>query len=216
MNMNMQSLVVERVIAALSKVHEKHAECSYAVLNDVALVVYGLVKPLEEVRLIIDESCAEEVVQALLSEFDVEAYLAETTSRLKAQGLAAISTRFYPLLVVELASTSLDRELVKNSIEVHVEGSKLKVPKLEYLIAKLASMKLYPYLEYALALLVAWILRLDVDSLVSLLRSTGVDIDVIINRLKLVCSLLGAFDRFSREAELLKSLITRMRAGQVL
>lgn len=204
-------MIVSRVLEVLVEVYARHRECRYAVLNDPAVVLYGLVKPVEEVRVIADHSCAENLLHTVLAAFNVEEQYVEALSRLREQGLVAVSTRFYPLLVFEVARSQIDLLLVENTIDVELDGIVLRIPRLEYLIAKLIHMNVYPYTEYAYALLIPWIKRLDVEVLLHLLRVAGVDINRVVRRLEDMYWLSTPFPNLLEELKLALSLVGRVR-----
>lgn len=169
---------VQAVYSALATITREHSCSEYSVLNDVATALYGLIKPLEEVRYVVSSESAERVVYTILRAHSVSEHYAVVLERLKEQGLVAVSTVFYPLLVVEVARGRLDRELLASSQLVGISDYKLCAPRLEHLVAKLISMKLYPYSLYGYTLLFTWLSagRINVELLVNLLGISGVNV----------------------------------------
>lgn len=167
------------VFTALTNITREHSCSEYTVLNDVATALYGLVKPLEEVRYLVSSDRAESLVHTILKAHGVSEHHAEVREKLREQGLVAVSTVFYPLLVVETARGPLERELISRSQLVSIGEYKLCAPRLEHLIVKLISMKLYPYSLYGYTLFFTWLSsgRINVELLVDLLRTSGVSVE---------------------------------------
>ncbi|MEM3345867.1 MAG: hypothetical protein QXR36_00355 [Desulfurococcaceae archaeon] len=214
MNKTIDSLIVEKVLNALSEVYRKHKSCKYAVLNDVSVVLYGLVKPIEEVRIVSKRDCAEELLYTLLKAFNVEENYAEAVKNLRDHGVVAVSTIFYPLVVVETARSSIDELLVENTIDVELDNYFLRIPKLQHLIAKLIHIGVYPYTEYAYALLVQWLKRIDTDELISLFVKSEIDLEKVVSKLRTILELFAGFPDLTEEFKLGMSLIDKLQRKQ--
>jgi len=207
-----RSLIVEKVLSAASSIARKHANCKHAVLNDLATALYGLVKPIDEARFIVETNCAEEVVGTLLGGFGVEEHYSEAISRLREQGLVAVSTRFYPLLVIEIARSPVDFALVESAIDVQINGYVLRIPRPSHLVAKMASLNMYPYVEYACSLLASWIKRLDLDEVIGLLLLARVDLNKLAEKLSILLELLQAFPEYESERTLLAKFVEELKS----
>ncbi|MEZ0393708.1 MAG: hypothetical protein ABWK00_01480 [Desulfurococcaceae archaeon] len=144
-----------------------------SVLNDVATALYGIMRPVEEVRIVVGGLGPGEAAEAVASALGMEAFVAEISERLSSVGIVALNPVFSPLVVVELARGELDELLLEHSPEVEVLGAGLAIPELEFLIARLASMGSYPHAALAAALQVAWDGLLRHDLLSQLLDLAG-------------------------------------------
>jgi hypothetical protein len=196
---------VHFAFSALTTITRRHKCHEFTVLNDIATALYGLVKPLEELRYLVSAESAESVVYTILEAHGVSRHYSEVLERIREQGLVAVSTVFYPLLVIEVALKPLDREVLRSSRLVNVEEHELCMPGLEHLIAKLVSTKLYPYTLYGYTLLFTWLSSrsLDVKLLGELLRTSGVSVEEFVREIESMFEHLQLF----RPHELDKSLL---------
>lgn len=210
--MSSKPLIVSRVLGVLREIYERHKMCQYAALNDIAVIVYGLVKPVEEVRVLVDPTCSEEILYTLLRAFNIEEHYVEALERLKEQKVVAVSTRFYPPVVVELARSNLDKELLQSAVDIDVDGIYIRIPKLEHLIAKLLSTGLYPYTAYAYALTVAWIKRLNIKEFIEVLLRSDIDIGRLADKLEGMYILSRALPQVRDEFEKAMTLIRELKS----
>lgn len=183
--------------------------CEYTVLNDIATVLYGLVRPVEEVRYLISENNVENTLQAILEAHGVQEHYDEALRKLRDQGLIAVSTVFYPLVVIEVAIRRLDKEVLSNTQLVDLGEYRLCIPRLEHLIVKLLSMNLYPYTLYGYTLLFAWLntRKLDLKLLAGLLKNTIVNVESVVRELVSLFEHLSLF----KPQELDKSLLEYLK-----
>jgi len=189
------SLLVHVVFSALNTITKRLNNCEYTVLNDIATVLYGLIKPVEEVRYLISENNVENILSTILEAHGVHEHYEEALKKLREQGLIAISTVFYPLVVIEIASGRLDKDVLSNTQLVDLGEYKVCIPRLEYLITKLLSMKLYPYTLYGYTLLFTWLntRQLDLKLLAGLLKNANMDVKNVIRELESIFDHLSLF-----------------------
>jgi hypothetical protein len=207
---------VHFAFSSLTAIAQRHKCGEFTVLNDVATALYGLVKPLEELRYLVSSESAESTIYTILEAHGVSRHYAEVLERIREQGLVAVSTIFYPLLVIEVASKPLERELLSNSRLVRLEEYTLCIPRLEHLIVKLISTRLYPYTLYGYTLFFTWLSsrRLDVELLSKLLGISGVSVEEFIREVEEMFKHLQLFRPHELDESLLeyfKSLISSVK-----
>lgn len=209
--MSARSLIVNKVLDALREVYDRHKTCRHAILNDVSVAIYGLVKPIEEVRVLVDSACSTELLYTLLRAFNVEEHYADALEKLKEQGIVAVSTRFYPLIVVELSRTSLDRLILDSVVDVKIDDVQFRMPRLEHLVVKLISIGLYPYTAYAYTLIVAWIKQINIDEIFSVLDMAGIDPEQLARKLESMYALSLSLPHVRDEFERIMALVHGLR-----
>lgn len=204
------SLLVHVVFSALNTITKRLNSCEYTVLNDIATTLYGLIRPIEEVRYLISENNVENMLHTILEAHSVQEYYDEALRKLRDQGLIAISTVFYPLVVIEVASGRLDKDVLSSTQLVDLKEYRVCIPRLEHLIAKLLSMKLYPYTLYGYTLLFTWLntKHLDLKLLADLLKNTNVNVESVVRELESIFEHLSLF----KPQELDKSLLEYLKA----
>jgi len=165
----------------------------------------------EEVRYIVSRDNLESIIHTILEAHGVGGHYSEVLERIKDQRLVAVSTVFYPLLVLEIALNPLEDNILTNSQLVDINEYKLCIPKLEYLIAKLISMKLYPYNIYGYTLFFTWLNteKLDFKLLVELLKISNVNLREVVSEIENMSNYLQLFKPQKLEKSLLefKSLV---------
>jgi len=197
---------VHFAFSALTTITQRHQCHEFTVLNDIATALYGLVKPLEELRYLVSAKSAENVVYTILDAHGVSRHYSEVLERIREQGLVAVSTIFYPLLVIEVALKPLDSEVLASSRLVNLEDHRLCIPRLEHLIAKLVSTKLYPYTLYGYTLLFTWLpsKSLDAKLLGELLRSSDVSVEQFMREVEFMFEHLQLFRPYELDRSLLE------------
>ncbi|ACL10652.1 hypothetical protein DKAM_0326 [Desulfurococcus amylolyticus 1221n] len=148
--------------------------CIVVFLNDVATSLYGLVNPLTEIRVLASSSCLDDALYMLLESFNIQEEYSKAREQLVGNRIVAVSTRTMPLLVIEAEKNNLDHEIVESPVKYMDEAFEFYIPQLEYLIVKLLSLRLYPYITYGITLLFSWADVIDMDLLSKALEISGV------------------------------------------
>ncbi|MEM4527597.1 MAG: hypothetical protein QXS23_00155 [Desulfurococcaceae archaeon] len=187
--------MVKHVFSSISRaVHElRRSGCKISLLNDIAVIVYGVVKPLEEVRIMVSADCVENALDNIMKSFNVFQHRFIAEKRLREHGVVAVSTIFYPLLVIELARSYIDEEVLANTEIFEISGYEIPIPRIEHLIAKMLSLGMFPYNVYAYTLLFSWIDNLDHSVLAKLIKSTGINIENFVRNLEDMVNHLDSF-----------------------
>jgi hypothetical protein len=148
--------------------------CMVVFLNDVATSLYGLVNPLTEIRVLASLACLDNALYTLLESFNIQEEYPKARKQLVGNGIVAVSTRTMPLLVIEAEKNNLDHEIVGSPVKYVDEAFEFYIPQLEYLIVKLLSLRLYPYITYGITLLFSWVDVINMDLLTKALEISGV------------------------------------------
>ena len=173
----MTSRVLEETLRLVEGVGRELRELgvNYVVLDDLATGLYGLVQPIEEVRVLVDAGRVDDVTRAVTSATQMGFIQAKLRASLREKGVAAVNLVTLPLLVIETAAAGLDVELLRESFAYSLLGLEVRLPPLEGLIAKLVARGQYPYTAKGLALMIAWADSLSKDRLKKSLEKGGVD-----------------------------------------
>jgi len=171
----LSSFIVASVLDSVTRASRAHSDqgCNVVFLNDISTNLYGLISPLTEIRALIPKDCIDFSTHTLLESFGISENYARVRSQLAERGIAAVSTRTRPLLVIEVATTRLDQDIVKSPVKYVDEHYEFHIPRLEHLIAKLLALELYPYTLYAASLLFTWIDLVNTELLLDSIEASG-------------------------------------------
>lgn len=183
-----------------------YSNVKYVFLNDLATALYGLVRPLGEIRILVEAGREVEVSKTIASVSKVPIPEIELESALRDRGVAAVNMATLPLLVVDVEKTILDSDLLERAEDLVISGFKVKIPPLEGLVARLLAQGQYPYVVQALTLLVTWVDAINGRGLAEVLRKGGVDVALLRRELEGLKRVLGGFPDLAGKLALLDSL----------
>ncbi|MCI4461904.1 MAG: hypothetical protein JHC12_02955 [Thermogladius sp.] len=183
-----------------------YSNVKYVFLNDLATALYGLLRPLGEIRILVEAGREVEVSKTIASVSKAPIPEIELASALRDRGVAAVNMATLPLLVVDVEKTGLDSDLLERAEDHLIGGFKVKIPPLEGLVARLLSQGQYPYVAQALTLLVTWVDAIDRKGLAEALRKGGVDTALLREELERLKMVLGGFPNLAGKKALLDSL----------
>ncbi|ADI32182.1 hypothetical protein [Staphylothermus hellenicus] len=164
-----------------------------AVLNDLAISLYGLIKPIDEIRILVENKELDSVAYVIARELGMSIYQKDIYNSLKTLGKAVVNPVFLPLTILEIAQTPLDIELLANRIKFAYEKIQINVPRLEHLVCKLLSYNAYPYNIYAFTLIITHKEIIDLDIVKKLLKNIGIEPDNIMKYILKIKSLIELF-----------------------
>jgi hypothetical protein len=183
-----------------------YSNVKYVFLNDLATALYGVLRPLGEIRILVEAGREAEVSKTIASVSKASIPDVKLASALRGRGVAAVNMTTLPLLVIDVEKTILDSDLLKQVEDHLICGFKVKIPLLEGLVARLLAQGQYPYVAQALTLLVAWVDAIDGRELARALRKGGVDIALLRKQLEGLKRVLGGFPDLAGKKVLLDSL----------
>jgi hypothetical protein len=126
-----------------------------SVLNDPAVILYGIIKSIDEIRILVEDKDIDTIAYIVGRELGMSIYERDISSSLKSIGKAVLNPVFIPLTIIETTSSELDKLLLENTIEFKHDNIWFNIPRIEYLIAKLLTYNAYPYNLYAYTLLLS-------------------------------------------------------------
>jgi hypothetical protein len=157
------------------------------ILNDPAITLYGIIKSIDEIRVLIENKDLDTIAYIVSKELGMSIYEKDISRSLKSIGKAVLNPVFIPLTIVETANSELDKLLLENILEFKYEDIWLNIPRIEYLIAKLLAYNAYPYNLYAYTLLLSHREIIDQELLKNILHLINInydDIEQVMNKAK--------------------------------
>lgn len=170
------------------------------ILSDLAVSLYGIIKPISEVRLLVENKDPDTVAYAVSKELGMGIYQKDILNSLKTIGKAVLNPVFIPLTIIEVAKTSLDKELLVNRIIFAHGEFRLKVPRIEYLVAKLLEYNSYPYNIYAYTLIIVHEKIIDFRIFNKLLKDINIDPERIKDKISKIASITSLFPELGMDS----------------
>ncbi|WP_440059279.1 hypothetical protein ACSU1N_05695 [Thermogladius sp. 4427co] len=208
----MKSLILEKTFEIVEELDSYllPKNVKYVVLNDIATALYGLVKPFEEVRILV-ESGREDLVSIAIANIAVtDVSPSRILEGLRRDGIVAVNMLTAPLLVVERARSRLDELVINEAVEERISRYKVRIPTLEGLIARLMQQAEYPYPAMGYTLLVSWIDSIDLDKLVEMIRISKVDFTVFKTALKKIMGIVKNHPTIKPREDLLSAILEKL------
>ncbi len=183
------------IISKISTIIEEHLarELKIVVLNDLASILYGLVKPVGEIRLLVDGKDLYTTTYIVSSVLGMGAYEKDILGSLKKLGVAVLNPVLLPLTIIETPRKNIDYVLLREPNDLVIEGYRIVLPKIEYYIAKLFSYGVYPYNVYALIHLLAYADVINAEEFKVAFRESSIDPKTVIKDLKNIEKLVSVF-----------------------
>lgn len=204
--MDLVDLVINRLKRITEEIETRNGKV--VLLNDVATTVYGIIKPMEENRLLVTHENIDEIVYQLSRILGVMLHSGDIHRSLKTLGIAVINPVTMPLFIIELPRSQIDKEIVdKENILVDSIGA-LRIPTLEYLIAKMLSLGRYPYTLYGYTLLISHLEIIDTTKLRKALKQAG--IKNISQSIEKFVEIAGIFPELGTKSKLIRRFIEEL------
>ncbi len=202
--------LVDIVITRLKRISEEieARNGKVVLLNDVAIATYGIIKPMEENRLLVAYENIDEIVYHVSRILGVSLHSEDIYRSLKTLGIAVINPVTMPLFIVELPRSQIDREIMDNENIVVSSIGALRIPTLEYLIAKMLSLGRYPYTLYGYTLLISHLESIDVARIRKALTQAG--IKNISQSIKKFVEIADVFPELGIKTKLLRKFIEEL------
>lgn len=136
------------------------------VLNDLATIIYGIPRIINEIRIIVSGNNVEEIANAISNVLGMYSYSDQLIDILYKRGSVAINPVTIPVVYIILAKSEIEKRCIYNSLAVDVIGYRILVPPLEEYVSYLLSLKAqYPYIIDAIALAILHSKRINIDRL---------------------------------------------------
>jgi len=143
------------------------------VLNDIATIMYGLIKPVAEIRILADGVDDDSLADIICYSLGMTMYREDILRNLKTINRAVLNPIFIPITIVEKPRKPLDKEILNGYLEFTYENITIYLPRIEYLIAKLIDIGGYPYIVDATTLLLGYIDIIDIDRIATYTDLSG-------------------------------------------
>ncbi len=157
------------------------------ILNDPAVILYGIIKSIDEVRVLVEYKEIDTIAYIVSKELSMSIYEKDILNSLRSIGKAVLNPVFIPVTIIETTSSELDRLLLGNTVEFKYDNIRFNIPQIEYLITKLLTYNAYPYNLYAYTLLLSHGEIIDRKLLKNLFNIINIDyndIEQAINKAK--------------------------------
>lgn len=183
------------VLDKVSMIIEEHLArgLKVVVLNDIASILYGLVKPIGEIRLLVDGKDLYTTTYIVSSVLGMSAYEKDILVSLNKLGIAVLNPVFVPLTIIETPRKDIDQITLEEPNDLVVDGYRIVLPRIEYYIAKLFSYGAYPYNTYALIHLMTYADLIESEKIRKALKKTGIDPRFLVKDLKSIEKLISIF-----------------------
>ncbi|GEM_PF-1903739 len=136
------------------------------ILNDIATIMYGLIKPVAEIRILVDGVDYEKLADIICYSLGMNMFKEDILRNLKTINRAVLNPVFIPITIIEKPRKPLDKVILRDHVEFTYEGITLHLPRIEYLVAKLADIGGYPYIVDAASLLLGYADIIDADKII--------------------------------------------------
>lgn len=169
------------------------------VLNDLAISLYGIIKPVDEIRILVEGKELDTIAYVVAKELGMSIYQRDIYNSLRTLGKAVINPVLIPLTILEITRSPIDTGILVNRIRFTYKELYIYVPQIEYLICKLLTYNAYPYNIYAYALMIVHKEIIDQGVIKRLLKDTNIDLDKIMENISRIKSIIELFPELSNE-----------------
>ncbi len=192
-------------ISHLAKEIKEHGG-RFVVLNDIATALYGLVKPISEIRILVDGIDDERLADIVVNGLGMTGYKDDILRSLKRINKAVLNPLFIPITIVEKPRKPVDRVILEEPIEFVDNEIEMNLPRIEYLIAKLLDIGGYPYMVDAAALLLAHIDVIDTDILMNY-----ADLSLLMDLLCNIREFTSIFPELNKQRDKISDLMEKIK-----
>ncbi len=176
------------------------------VLNDIATALYGLIKPVSEIRILVGDIEDERLAEIVVNGLGMTGYKDDILRSLNTIDRAVLNPLFIPITIVEKPRKPVDRVILKEPIEFVDNQIEMNLPRLEYLIAKLLDIGEYPYIVDASALLLAHIDLINIDVLMNY-----ADLSPIMDLLRNIREFTSIFPELNKHQSKISDLMEKIK-----
>ncbi len=176
------------------------------VLNDIATALYGLIKPVSEIRILVGDIEDERLAEIIVNGLGMTGYKDDILRSLNTIDRAVLNPLFIPITIVEKPRKPVDRVILEEPIEFVNNGVEINLPRLEYLIAKLLDIGEYPYIVDASALLLAHIDLINIDILMNY-----ADLSPIMDLLRNIREFTSIFPELNKHQSKISDLMEKIK-----
>ncbi len=178
----------------------------FVVLNDIATALYGLVKPVSEIRILVDGIEDERLADIVVNGLGMTGYKDDIFRSLKIINKAVLNPLFIPITIVEKPRKPVDRAILEEPIEFVDNEVGMNLPRIEYLIAKLLGIGEYPYIVDATALLLAHIDVINTNTLMNY-----ADLSPIMDLLRNIREFTSIFPELNKHQNKISDLMEKIK-----
>ncbi len=176
------------------------------VLNDIATALYGLIKPVSEIRILVGDIEDEKLVEIVVNGLGMTGYKDDILRSLNTINRAVLNPLFIPITIVEKPRKPVDGVILEEPIEFVDNQIEMNLPRLEYLIAKLLDIGEYPYIIEASALLLAHIDVINIDVLMNY-----ADLSPIMDLLRNIREFTSIFPELNKHQNKISDLMEKIK-----
>ncbi len=176
------------------------------VLNDIATALYGLIKPVSEIRILVGDIEDERLAEIVVNGLGMTGYKDDILRSLNTIDRAVLNPLFIPITIVEKPRKPVDRVILEEPIEFVDNQIEMNLPRLEYLIVKLLDIGEYPYIVDASALLLAHIDLINIDVLMNY-----ADLSPIMDLLRNIREFTSIFPELNKHQSKISDLMEKIK-----
>jgi hypothetical protein len=156
------------ILDKIDRLRNSFEECGdkIVVLNDPAIIAWGIVKSITEVRIIMETGDLRLAAGTLANILGLKSYTSDIYKSLTTIGIATLNPPLTPMFIVEIPKTRIDHDLIESAVKYRFVRYTIPISGLEPLIAKLLHIGGYPYLVYAYTLLYTYKDKVKPNSLI--------------------------------------------------
>ncbi len=176
------------------------------VLNDIATALYGLIKPVSEIRILVGDIEDERLAEIVVNGLGMTGYKDDILKSLNTIDRAVLNPLFIPITIVEKPRKPVDRVILEEPIEFVDNQIEMNLPRLEYLIVKLLDIGEYPYIVDASALLLAHIDLINIDVLMNY-----ADLSPIMDLLRNIREFTSIFPELNKHQSKISDLMEKIK-----
>ncbi len=202
--MSISSIVLDKISKLTEDVEARNGRI--IVLNDPALLFYGLPKPFEEVRILVSGNI-DEIVYHVAENLGLKPYINDITKSINVAGIAVLNPIALPITIIEKPRSEIDRDIVENNRRIEIDNYRFNIPYLEDLITKLLHLGSYPYTAYAYTLLIVNASEIDWEKLYGKLRLNHINIGKIRENIAKIIGVLNIFPELTNTIEAARKAI---------
>ncbi len=180
--MSIPLIVLEKLSMITSEVEARGGKV--VVLNDVVLPLYGLVKTIDEIRILVYHEDIGEAVYHVLNILGLTPYINDVVKSIKYLGIAVINPVVIPMTIIETPRKEIDKAIMLDNEVVELDNYRIRIPRIEDFIVKMLTIGKYPYTLYAYTLLASWINEIDLGKVEEKASKNSIDVSKIINTIK--------------------------------